>query len=536
MGDIKPNQKLYDVVKDIRDGHYLLPSIQRSFVWEQEKICKLMDSLMSDYPIGSLLVWKPPSNMEIRTKEFVKDYRSGMRTISADRPLKQSPYLVLDGQQRLQSLYLSFFGRFDTKYMYFKIDSDPTQEQDGLKYQFQFLTTDEAKLSPKWVFLRDLTDIEIPKIKAFVDRGFKDESDGTKERIAENLGKFIEIFKIQERIALQSVKETLPYNDVLEIFVRVNSGGTVLTKSDLVFSTIVLSTPRMEREFIELVDQLNGNGEYDFDTDFLIKTSFVLFDKAAKYDVDKLKDANYLRRLDAEFDGLQTALFAAKEFLKSDAKLLSKRFLKSDLALVPIVDFIFRQPHRQIPEGQAKHLRQYLYMSFLMRFYSYGPDAKLDVIHGLIKNAGKVFPLGEIGKYMEERTGIKYTFAPGASVTDLDLLLNIMSDGVAEIPKLRGWSLERDHIFPQSILRDKGFADDLIDCIGNLRLINKTRNILKSAQIPAEDLEFFGSNDPQLRELFLKTRKELTEGNFTNFVARRDQLICEKARKFLGFA
>ncbi len=76
MSRIKPTQRIYDVVKDIKDN-YRLPSIQRSFVWEEERICKLMDSLMNDYPIGSFLVWKPNLELKIRTRKFVEDYKTG---------------------------------------------------------------------------------------------------------------------------------------------------------------------------------------------------------------------------------------------------------------------------------------------------------------------------------------------------------------------------------------------------------------------------------------------------------------------------
>ncbi len=168
---------------------------------------------------------------------------------------------------------------------------------------------------------------------------------------------------------------------MLEVFVRVNSGGIVLTKSDLVFSTVVLNIPDMEGKFIELVDELNGGGEYEFDIDFIIKTSFVLFDKGAKYDVDKLKDDKYLDKIKKDFGTLKRAL----------------------LTLIPIADFIYRQPHQQIPEGQARKLRQYLYMSFFMRFYSYGPDGKLDVIHNKITEYDKpdIFPIKRISKYLQ---------------------------------------------------------------------------------------------------------------------------------------
>ena len=283
MSRIKPTQRIYDVVKDIKDN-YRLPSIQRSFVWEEERICKLMDSLMNDYPIGSFLVWKPNLELKIRTRKFVEDYKTGERFISEDEVSESPPYLVLDGQQRLQSLFLAFFGKYNGKYLYFKMDSDPDNEENDLRYIFEFKSPQKVD-DPHWMKVGELIDIEIPKISSFVDSKFKDDSEKIKERIKENIAKFIQVFKIEERIHIQDVKEDLPYNDVLEVFIRVNSGGIILTKSDLLFSTVILHSPEMEKNFVEVVDELNGNGEYDFNTDFLIKTSFVLLDRGAKYDI-----------------------------------------------------------------------------------------------------------------------------------------------------------------------------------------------------------------------------------------------------------
>jgi hypothetical protein len=170
-----------------------------------------------------------------------------------------------------------------------------------------------------------------------------------------------------------------------------------------------------------------------------------------------------------------------------------------------------------------------------MRFYSYGPDGKLDVIHGKIKSSGSKFPRRDIGSYMEDRTGVKYDFHLGLAWNDLDLLLNVIEDGVSEIPKLRAWSLERDHIFPQSVLSDKGMPDSLINTIGNFRLINKTRNILKTNNIPSQSSEFFGSDDAELHGFFLQARNSVTVETFGAFVKRREKLIEAKVKKFLGF-
>jgi len=297
MPRIKETQRIYDVVKSIAKDEFRFPSIQRSFVWEPERICKLMDSIMNDYPIGSFLVWNPPENIKVRTRKFIQDYKTGMRLISEEPEAQSSRHLVLDGQQRLQSLYLGFFGTYDENNLYFKLDSDPNEEENDLRYQFQFMTPDLASTDHHWVRLEDIVNLNIEDIPEFVLRRFKDDLEETKRRIERNLAKFIRVFNISEKISLQEVKDDMPYNDVLEVFVRVNSGGIVLTKSDLVFSTLVLAIPEMERKFIELVDDLNGHGEFDFDIDFLSKASFVVFDKGAKYDVKKMEDDEYVSRL-----------------------------------------------------------------------------------------------------------------------------------------------------------------------------------------------------------------------------------------------
>ena len=75
----------------------------------------------------------------------------------------------------------------------------------------------------------------------------------------------------------------------------------------------------------------------------------------------------------------------------------------------------------------------------------------------------------------------------------------------------------------------------MINNIGNLRFINKTRNVLKSNSLPDENIEFYGSEDYELKQLFIKARNNLTEETFSNFVQKRKDMIYDKVRKFLGF-
>src|SRR5262245_34826186 len=109
--DLNPNQRIFDVLKAVERGTYRVPSIQRGFEWGPERVSKLLDSVMSGYPIGAIMVWQPTNEIrgDIPTRRFVDKYESSRDYLSEPpHPADDEAYLVLDGQQRLQSLYLSF--------------------------------------------------------------------------------------------------------------------------------------------------------------------------------------------------------------------------------------------------------------------------------------------------------------------------------------------------------------------------------------------------------------------------------------------
>ena len=110
----------------------------------------------------------------------------------------------------------------------------------------------------------------------------------------------------------QEVSEKLDYNDVLEVFDRANSGGTPLSRSDLLFSTLKLQTEDMEERFGRLVDDLNESGRHDFNPDFIIKTTFIVFGKKAKYDYKKLSDKTYVTSLETDFTKLEEVVTALR--------------------------------------------------------------------------------------------------------------------------------------------------------------------------------------------------------------------------------
>lgn len=124
------------VIKNIDAKKYLLPSIQREFVWSTKQIEKLFDSIMMDYPINSFLFWKVPKDKanEFKFYEFLRNYhqRDGRHNPKADTNGSDDIIAILDGQQRMTSLYIGLKGTYAYKLSYKRCLNILTTQSIGL--------------------------------------------------------------------------------------------------------------------------------------------------------------------------------------------------------------------------------------------------------------------------------------------------------------------------------------------------------------------------------------------------------------------
>ncbi|MHC1740631.1 MAG: DUF262 domain-containing protein [Anaerolineaceae bacterium] len=537
MGELAPTQRIIDVVKNIKERKYQLPSIQRPFVWEEEQILRLVDSLMCSYPIGAVMVWKPSE--KIRCRQFLDSYSPGDRLISQlPAPSEQKAYMVLDGQQRLQSLYICFFGQYDGRKLYLRIDKLADPDESNLNYELDFLKDDEAAQNLAWVHVNELIQLKVKEINRFVHNRLPNATLEEYDLAFEIITTFVQEFAMDQSLLFQEVDADLDYNHVLEVFERVNSGGTKLSKSDLLFSTVTLKIPDMEERFIRIVDDLNDGGRHSFNTDFIIKTAFIVFDKKAKYDFNKLRDDKFIESLANEFDHLEKVMTALRVWLDNKALIKAGRFLRSQLALIPIIDYLIMNKKYLGPSdgNENNWMKQYLYMSFFTRLYSRAPDSTLDQIHDILVKSHKekpgIFPIKELGAFMAKREKKGEYIFRDEYLWDLDLVLNIIDGGVLQIPKIRAWSLERDHIFPKHQLELRKIKVD-VNSIGNFRLEGKSRNISKSDNMPDANTDFFGKGEAELMKLYIAAYTNLNQKTFSAFVQKRKELIKEKVLVFL---
>jgi uncharacterized protein with ParB-like and HNH nuclease domain len=569
MANLNPNQRIYDILGEIHRGTYRIPNIQRGYEWDKPRIAKLLDSIMNGYPIGAIMVWKPTPEIQadISDRSFVADFRSDQDYLSeAAHASDAEAYLVLDGQQRLQSLYLSFFGSYDGTRVYMAVDHLPSSEADDDDYEFPFLTPEEAKSRPEMIPLTEIVKLDSDTKSEFAEnlaqrltKGITDLTERQRletekrKKISKNIERFIERFNVYPILLLQEVSSRQTYDHVLEIFERVNSGGMVLSKSDLLFSTLKLKLKEKETEFRQTLTDINHGSRYAFDTDFIIKTSLVVFGKGAKYDVKKLKDDDYIENLRARYSALDKCLRQIVAWLDETALIKCERFLPSRSALIPLVDYMMLSGRHEKPDGPSgQAMKQYLHLAFFTRLFGRSGDSVLDKIHkqlvvslkGDAASGNPVptadFPLHHLKPLIAQKTKTEFGLLDRYFADDPDLMLNIVQGGVLQIdptdPKKhpKDLKLEVDHIFPRSRLRKTGLGD-VADRIGNYRLVVLPINRRKLDHWPDSTTDFAGAGEAEIAAAYRKTVANYDRANYTEFESARAKFIRNKVEEFLSY-
>ncbi len=542
-------------------GGLWLPNIQRYFIWKKEQIEKLFDSIMREYPIGNFLIWKTKEPVKMR--KFVDNYKDGLRLLDFYVPKNNRiKLLVLDGQQRLQSLFIALKGSYNGEELYFNVLSGKEEKED-IKFEFKFLNSDKAKIENGWVKLKDIifenrTPYAIANdlIKKINDKRKKklmgDLSEEEIDLIHNNISLVINQFcnsnnPIISYTELDSVDnpEIYTLNEVVEIFIRANSGGTPLSKSDLMFSLLTTNWEDVEEDLTNFLEDLNGTA-FAFERDFVLKTSLILIGAGAKYDVMKFRKEENLKKLQDNWDNIKKSIREIKDFLCKYTFIKDDKALPSYLALIPLIYFNYKYPEKwkkSNKEALAKWLTRVLLtgafsgssdtlLDALIRKINEKEDFDIDVINTEIINRGRTINIYE-DSLLDTYYGDKKLY----------LIFALWYQNVSFKPAYEGNLPWVDHIFPQSKLKEVKVINPETgrkvmkykwwdrDQIANLMLLSAEENRdEKRDKSPEEWLE---DKDDDYFEIHLIPRnKELWKiENFEKFIEERRKLIVYKFKE-----
>ena len=427
-------------IENIRKKHYVLPSIQREFVWDSEQIERLFDSLMRDYPISTFLFWKVDKNKikDFQFYEFLKNYheKDNKHNQKADLVGDEDVISILDGQQRMTSLYLALNGSYAKKIPYYRWDSPHAfpkkklylnilkkSDDIELEYDFRFLSDNEAKNDENnfWFPVSKVMDFtDSPQVMNYViENELMNTSKYTSEQsyfATSSLSKLQNAIHQKGNISF-FLEEGEELDKVLQIFIRINSGGTKLSYSDLLLSIATAQWKEKDaREVIhEFVDEINAIAEgFAFNKDFVLKSCLVLADfNDIKFKVDNFTKENMVA-IEKNWDNISESVKKAIELLAKYG--YNRDNLISLNAVIPIAYFIQKNNfndsilHSSARENDRRAIKEWLARVLLKGTFGGTPDAIYPVMRNLVnENLGR-FPIKEvIDYYRGKRKSISFT-------------------------------------------------------------------------------------------------------------------------------
>lgn len=570
-----------EVISEIHAKKYLLPSIQREFVWDTDQITKLFDSLMREYPINAFLFWKVSREKikEFRFYEFLRDYhqRNKRHNEKADLSGSEDIIAVLDGQQRLTSLYIGLKGSYAYKLSYKRWDNEQAypnrklylnllkpSEDAEYEYDFEFLTDSEAKDNDDdhhWFKVGDMLDMKsLSDVMKYWSKNIvsKDVANEKMDFANDALSKLYAVIHVNPTVSYY-LEQSKELDKVLNIFIRVNSGGTTLSYSDLLlsFATAQWEKRDAREEINKFVDEINeiGNG-FNVNKDFVLKACLVLSDFTdITFKVDNFNRSNMLK-IEDNWDDITKAIRDAVRLIASFG--FSRENITSNNLIIPIACYLkniglpdnFEVSSSKISD-RAK-IKKWFTISLLKRVFSFMPDGVLKPIRDIVKkNTTGEFPLDEIIKHFKgtNRT-LVYT---NEDINNLLYTKYGHGDTLVILSILYPWADLRnnfhiDHIFPKSAFTQKKLekrgikSDDIGDFldnynyIGNLQLLEAIPNIEKNNT----DFDVWLKNtiasdalDDYKKKHYIPKNIDLAFANFPEFVEKREELFINQLSKEL---
>lgn len=385
---------IYEALQNIKNGKYVMPAFQRQYVWSMEQIEKLWDSILLDYPIATFLFWHvDDDNVSWDTYfcNFLSDvtFDSRKQADSVNYELtginvNMTDTAVLDGQQRLTSLYLSLLGDAYIRQKHArkknngglvtkllielnksKLDVDE-EEYNSKKYDIKF-SEKVGRLSPTQFEIKNILDVkfqdETTRDKAIEDAIANVPAD-SKDYARGILQKLYHKIFVEKLVRYTEIHD-MNQDDALEMFVRFNSGGKALKKSEITMSILEAYWPSAKTEFGKLlVDSYAG-----FGSDFIIRSALMLYGDVVKSNISK----QIAEELKNNWSDFKKALKNLEAVLK-DMKIEVSRFSSSWNVLLPILYFIYYNPEYK---NNTEGIRAYLMRAILFTYFQSGTTGKL---------------------------------------------------------------------------------------------------------------------------------------------------------------
>ncbi len=532
--------KISTILDKIDERQLFVPAFQREYVWKREHAKELLDSLIKEYPTGTMLTWETHQPPELKGSHQYSEQQGAIR-------------LLLDGQQRITTLYMLIRGELPPYYTQAEIIQDTRGLHVNLETrELEYYSKLKMERDPRW---RNITDVFQRKVRARDVRdqlkSLGEEVDGAREdRIDDGI-------RAVERILDRDFPEqTIPVKaslrEAIDIFYKVNASGVALTDAELALAQISGYWPQARDLFKAKINQLAGQG-FVFKLDFIVYVLLGCLHHIGS-DMRKLHGSENDAAMRAAWGRLDgQVLDYVVSIMRSSAYVDHTDEINSVYALIPIIVFCFDKDGGHLTEDEIRKVVKWFYYSQIRTRYVSQLPQKLDRDLRTLSEADS--PFDDLLHVIEEERPLPITAGEFEGRAIGHPLFGLMkwyfksrnavclTTGVALRQTMgKKYQLENDHIFPFSRLKAAGYGKDnrvkysLAQEITNRAILTQVANRTKSAKEAAEYLAEVQTRAPnalKLQSIPEDTALWRTE-NFEGFLAERRKLLADQLNAFLN--
>ena len=522
-------RSIQDLLSQISRDEILLPEFQRGYVWNRNQVRGLMQSLYRRHPTGHLLIWRTYKPSLVRGGEAARDGHS---------------LLLLDGQQRLTTLYVLFKGEaprfYEGESLFFDLHFNMQTEE------FRFWQKSHMENNPAWIgvhdFLREGLNALLERLESFdADR---------RAIVQQNLARLSRLDKIRDYTYTvdQVSGDDYSVEEVVDIFNRVNSRGTPLTRADLALAHVCSLWPEARAELRNFSATMTQAG-FDVDLNFLVRCL------AGVATGSVLLEGSFLKTppttLQGAWEKMQPAFQHLVSVLRQEAFISGLDDLPTNYVLIPATIYLARQGGHFPTDAVRRRFIRWVFLAGLWARYSGSTDTKLQQDVSLVTGRD-LDPTHELESSILRERG-RVTLQEGdldraridSAVARLSRIVARHRDardwftGVRLYDPVGGKSLggERHYIFPKHVLEQAGFDDPTrINAVANRALLGQPAPKEHRRASPAEYLPEVDENQPgALRAQSVPMDRTLWQSErFLDFLAARRRLLAEAMNEFIA--
>lgn len=535
--------KIRQIIDKIDENQLFVPAFQREYVWKREDAKNLMASLIKDYPTGTLLTWE--TNHPPQLKGTYKY-----------EPTKGAVKIILDGQQRITTLYMLMTGNIPPYYTEHDIENDIRSLYVNIQtLELEYYKVKLMEKNPLWVSLIDIFKNTIR------ERDITDELEkkNNGERLPRELettisDNFHAIKKISDRDFLEQVIPVkAKVKEAIDIFYIVNASGVSLTDAELALAQISGYWAEAREKFKAKLLKLEKNG-WVFKLDFIVYALLAVIHKMGSK-MEKLHTEDNKEKLLEAWDKLdKTVLDYVCNLLQSQAYVDHTDEINSVYALIPIIAYVYNKPTNKLNDEEIKKIIKWFYYSQIRFRYISQLQQKLDKDLSIVNDNPK--PFDTLLALIEEERPLEIKASEFIGRDVRHPLFSLMrwyfkSKGAIclgtglKLRKNMGkkYSLEKDHIFAYSLLRDSEIYDmnnqfhyALAQEITNRAILTQVENRTKLDKGPADYLKSVKAQFPKALKLqCIPEDEELWKiEKYEAFLEKRREMLTTDLNSFLN--